>query len=208
MDTIAAINGRIAEIQGTIAALAPRRAAASTALSTSTSSSTSFAATLAGEVTKQSSTRATAAAGAVDVTNLPVQQIGAYGPEQLANAAAIINAGRAKGLSVRDQTIGVMTAIGESSLRVVDHGDTAGPDSRGLFQQRDNGAWGSLSDRMDPTTSATSFFTALSRVSGRDSMSPTLVAHAVQRNADPQHYAKSWDAAVAIVAGLTGTAAR
>lgn len=206
MDTIAAINGRIAEIQGTIAALAPRRAATPT-----TSSSASFAATLAGEVTRQSTTRATGAAGAagsVDAANLPVQRIGAYGPEQLANAASIINAGKAMGMSVRDQTIGVMTAIGESSLTVADHGDTAGPDSRGLFQQRANGAWGSLADRMDPTTSATSFFTALSRVSGRDSTEPTLVAHAVQRNADPQHYAKSWDDAVAIVTRLTGATSR
>jgi hypothetical protein len=204
VDGYAAISSRIAEIRGTLAALAPRPAA-------TTTSSATFASVLATEVSSQ----ATPAAGpvlaasstpvAIDATNLPAQRIGAYGPQQLANAAAIINAGKAMGLSVRDQTIGVMTAIGESSLTVADHGDTAGPDSRGLFQQRANGAWGSLADRMNPTTSATSFFTALAGVKGRDAMAPTLVAHAVQRNADPQHYAKSWDAAVAIVTQLTGS---
>ena len=111
------------------------------------------------------------------------------------------------GLSLRDQTIGVMTAMGESSLEVLDHGDTVGPDSRGLFQQRDNGAWGTLAQRMDPAASATSFFTALLRVGGRDAMAPTQVAHTVQRNADPQHYAKHWDNAVAVVSRLTGATA-
>ena len=195
MDGIAAIGGRIAAIEGTLAALAPARGTSSA--TGATSSAGSFASILATEVN--------GGAGPVDAANLPVQQVGSYGPEQLANAAAIINAGKAQGLSTRDQTIGVMTAMGESSLRVVDHGDVAGPDSRGLFQQRANGAWGSLSDRMSPTASATSFFTALSRVGGREAMTPTAVAHAVQRNADPSYYTKYWDSAVAVVSALTAT---
>ncbi len=87
---------------------------------------------------------------------------------------------------------------------MLDHGDTAGPDSRGLFQQRDNGAWGTYAERMDPTASARSFFRALERVDGRDAMTPTLVAHAVQRNADPNHYTRYWDDAVGLVARLRG----
>lgn len=192
MDGIAAITSRIAEIQSTVGALNPQPTAASSA--------GAFDSVLATEVTKQS-----VSTTGVDPTALRVRQVGAYGSDQLANAAAIIKAGQGLGLSVRDQTIGVMTAIGESSLRVVDHGDTAGPDSRGLFQQRANGAWGSYADRMNPTVSATSFFTALAGVQGRDSVSPTIVAHTVQRNADPQYYTKYWDDAVAIVSGLTGT---
>jgi hypothetical protein len=124
--------------------------------------------------------------------------------EQVGNAAAIVRAGAGMGLSLRDQAIGVMTALGESSLRVLDHGDRVGPDSRGLFQQRDNGAWGTLAERMDPTASAQSFFRALARVVDRDATVPTLVAHRVQRNADPQHYARWWDQAVGTVAALTG----
>ena len=190
MDGIAAINGRIAEIQGRIAVLSPQRASAT---------SGSFASVLAAELTD--------AVSGPSVTAAPgTAQVGRYGADQLANAAAIVQTGKGMGLSARDQTIGVMTAIGESSLRVLDRGDSAGPDSRGLFQQRANGAWGSLASRMDPTASATSFFSALARVPGRDSMTPTAVAHQVQRNADPQHYARYWDDAVAIVSRLTGTA--
>jgi hypothetical protein len=206
VDSIAAISARIAEIQAPLAAMTSRPA-------TPTLSGGAFASTLADAVTRQAASASGAPALSsgtgvgLDTTSLPVQRIGAYGPAQLANAAAIIHAGQVAGMSVRDQTIGVMTAIGESSLTVVDHGDTAGPDSRGLFQQRANGAWGSLADRMDPTTSATSFFKALSGVGGRDSMDPTLVAHAVQRNADPQYYAKYWQSAVAIVTQLTGSSA-
>ncbi|MDA8438488.1 MAG: M23 family metallopeptidase [Propionibacterium sp.] len=135
----------------------------------------------------------------------PQPAIDGYSSVQLANAADIINAGATLDLGVRDQTIAVMTAMGESALTVADHGDQAGPDSRGLFQQRDNGAWGTLADRMDPTTSATNFFKALQRVSGRDSLAPTIVANKVQRNADPYYYAKFWGPAVAVIEGLTGT---
>ena len=198
MDGIAAIESRIGMIQSTLAAFrsttAPQTvtvrttAATTTSSSTPSASATQFASALATEVAH--TTSSTPVAG--------------YSGVQLDNAKAVLAAGQRMGLSLRDQTIGVMTAMGESSLKVLDHGDKAGPDSRGLFQQRDNGAWGTLAQRMDPTASATSFFTALQRVGGRDGMSPTMVAHTVQRNADPQHYAKYWDKAVAAVSGLTG----
>jgi murein DD-endopeptidase MepM/ murein hydrolase activator NlpD len=97
-----------------------------------------------------------------------------------------------------------MTAMGESGLRVLTHGDAVGPDSRGLFQQRDNGAWGTLADRLDPFTSATNFFAKLATISDRESLAPTIVAHRVQVNSDPYHYAKYWDSAVEVVEGLTG----
>ncbi len=199
MEQIGAIGRRMLEIRATIDAIdTSRTTAAATVTATSTSAVTStddaFAAALAA---------ATGTTGTTATSTLP--QVDGFTTEQVGNAAAVVEAGRSMGLSLRDQAIGVMTAIGESSLRVLDHGDTAGPDSRGLFQQRDNGAWGTLAERMDPTASAQSFFRALQRVTDRDTMSPTLVAHAVQRNADPQHYARSWDDAVALVARLTGT---
>jgi hypothetical protein len=130
--------------------------------------------------------------------------IGSYDAAQVANAAQIITAAKNLGIDARGQAVGVMTAIGESTLTVVDHGDGPGPDSRGLFQQRANGAWGSYTDRMDPTISATSFFKALIGVPGWESMAPTLAAHTVQRNADPYHYERFWDAAVQIVSTLSG----
>ena len=124
---------------------------------------------------------------------------------QLSNAAHILLAGREAGLGTRDQVTGVMTAIGESTLLVIDHGDEAGPDSRGLFQQRDNGARGSYSDRMDPRISADNFFAALLAVTERDALTPSEAAHRVQGNADPAHYSKYWQAAVAISETISGS---
>lgn len=141
----------------------------------------------------------------VDTTRVPPGPIGAgrWSGDQLVNAALIINAGSSLGLSQRDQTIGVMTAMGESALKVLDHGDSVGPDSRGLFQQRSAG-WGSLECRMNPTCSAQTFFRALAKVKNRASLSPTMTAHTVQRNADPGHYTTYWADAQKVVAMLAG----
>jgi hypothetical protein len=140
----------------------------------------------------------------VDPAAVPDGPVAGYAGEQLANAAAIVNAAHDLGLDTCAQVVGVMTAMGESSLRVLDRGDAAGPDSRGLFQQRDNGAWGSYADRMDPTTSATNFFRALQEVPDWPSLPPTIAAHRTQRNADPYHYARWWDDAVEVVSALAG----
>ena len=122
--------------------------------------------------------------------------------DQIKNASTIISAGKALGVNQRGQTIAVMTAMGESSLGVVNHGDAAGPDSRGLFQQRPS--WGTQTQRMDPKASATLFNRALLRVDGWADLEPTIAAHRVQRNADPNHYARFWDDAVQVVASVTG----
>ncbi|WP_125778377.1 M23 family metallopeptidase [Antribacter gilvus] len=140
----------------------------------------------------------------IDPAAVPATTVAGYSGEQLVNAAYILRAGQDLDLGVRDQTIGVMTAMGESGLRILDHGDAVGPDSRGLFQQRDNGAWGSYTDRMDPYISATNFFRAMMRIDDRDSLPPTIVAHRTQRNADPYHYERYWPAAVEVVEALVG----
>ncbi|ROQ30880.1 hypothetical protein EDF46_3390 [Frondihabitans sp. PhB188] len=128
--------------------------------------------------------------------------IDGYSGDQLVNATAIMNAGAALGVNTQGQTIGVMTAMGESTLENITYGDKAGPDSRGLFQQRDT--WGTLAQRMDPPTAATFFFQRLVKVPNWQSMSPSAAAHAVQINADPNHYTKYFDAAQAVVQALTG----
>ncbi|MGB4777051.1 MAG: peptidase M23 [Microbacterium sp.] len=136
-----------------------------------------------------------------------------YSQEQLDNAAVIIVAGRDLGLPMRDQTIAVMTAMGESSLRNLEYGDweTSGvtnPDgspttSIGLFQQQDG--WGTREQRLDPYTAATLFYRAmLARVPDRDGLEPTTVAHRTQINRDPDHYAPYWPLAVALVEELSG----
>ena len=140
----------------------------------------------------------------VDVTQTPKDPVAGYSGDQLINAAHIMNAASALGLDRAAQIIGVMTAMGESGLHVLDHGDTIWPDSRGLFQQRDTGVWGSLSDRMDPTISSTNFFTALQRVTGWQALAPTIAAHRVQGNADPYYYEQFYADAATVVGTLAG----
>ncbi|WP_371031299.1 M23 family metallopeptidase [Pseudoclavibacter sp. JSM 162008] len=152
----------------------------------------------------------------VDPNSVPDVEIAGYGREQLTNAANVILAGNDMGLSVRDQTIGVMTAMGESTLNNIDYGDweTSGvtnPDgspttSIGLFQQQDH--WGSREERLDPYRASQIFFSAMETsvpLPERDSVEPTLVAHRTQVNLDPYYYTKFWDGAVQIVEELSGT---
>jgi cell wall-associated NlpC family hydrolase len=141
-------------------------------------------------------------AASVDLGSAAGQTVANYGPDQLAVAAQIIAAGKDAGVSARDQQIAVMTAMGESSLQSLDYGDAVGPDSRGPFQQRDS--WGSLADRLDPYKSAGFFYAVLEGVEGRESMSPTQVAHSVQRNADPNYYTQYWEPAGQVMQALTG----
>ena len=139
--------------------------------------------------------------------------VAGYRVEQLGNACTILAAGRDLGFDERDQTIAVMTAMGESSLRNIDYGDweTSGvtnPDgsrttSIGLFQQQDS--WGPREARLDPYTAATVFYRAMAeRVPDRAALEPTMVAHRTQINEDPYHYARYWDRAVRVVAAVSG----
>ncbi|MBA8816825.1 hypothetical protein FHX48_001918 [Microbacterium halimionae] len=142
--------------------------------------------------------------------------VAGYGVEQLGNACTIIAAGSDLGFDGRDQTIAVMTAMGESSLRNIDYGDweTSGvtnPDgsrttSIGLFQQQDN--WGSRDERLDPYAAATLFYRAMAaRVPDREGIDPTMIAHRTQINLDANHYARYWDAATRVTAALGGSPA-
>lgn len=147
---------------------------------------------------------ATSCAGGTVNTATATSQapIDGYTGEQLTNAALIVNAGAALGMGQQAQTIAVMVAMDESGLQILDHGDAAGPDSRGLFQQR--ASWGSLHDRMDPTTAATAFYRHLAAVPGWQQMTPTQAAHTVQRNENPDAYTPYWAPAQAVVAALAG----
>ncbi len=127
--------------------------------------------------------------------------VSGYQGDQLVNAATIMNAGAQHGVNTAGQTLAVMTAMGESGLRNLEYGDAAGPDSRGLFQQRDT--WGTLSERMDPTLAAGFFFDRLVHVPNWDTLPPTQAASLVQINANPDHYSRFYPAAAAVVAALT-----
>lgn len=134
----------------------------------------------------------------------------AYDADQLENARTIMRVAEEAGLDERAQVIGVMTAMGESSLRNIGYGDweTSGvrnPDgsattSLGLFQQQE--WWGSEEERLDPATAASHFFAALIDVDGWEDMRPTLAANAVQGNDDPHHYEPFEAAATELVRTL------
>lgn len=140
------------------------------------------------------------------------QNVAGYSGDQLLNAAHIMNAATVLGLPEEAQIIGVMVAMGESSLKNITYGDdivgVKNPDgtptsSVGLFQQQT--WWGSYADRMDPEKSATLFFGRLATVPGWQDMQPSAAAHKVQRNADPNHYTKYLQSAVDVVAALSGS---
>jgi hypothetical protein len=130
--------------------------------------------------------------------------------EQWRNAAAIVAQGRTDGVSVHGLIVGLMTARQESSLVNVGHGDTAGPDSIGLFQQRD--PWGPRAVRMDPAGTAHLFYTGgvspgtpgLLDIPGWQAMDLSAAAQAVQRSAFPDAYARWQPLATQMLAHLDG----
>lgn len=71
-------------------------------------------------------------------------------------------------------------------------------DSVGLFQQRDNGAWGTVADRMDPFKSAGMFFDVLKSFDWQ-SMSRGAAAQKVQRSAFPSRYEPAMPGAESLV---------
>jgi hypothetical protein len=139
------------------------------------------------------------------------REIAGYSGDQLDNAAAIMNAATTAGLSARAQLLGVMTAMGESSLKNITYGDaeTSGvtnPDgtlttSIGLFQQQDS--WGSRDDRLNPTKAALMFYDRLVNVDGWETLPASEAIHRVQINSDPNHYSKWESPAVAVTSALT-----
>lgn len=152
-------------------------------------------------VTVVFSSGSAAAAGAcipqVGLVEKVREEVPKWDAEQLVNAAAIMQAASQVGLTRAAQVLGVQTALQESTLRVLDYGDQVGPDSRGLFQQRDN--WGPLDVRMDPLGSSLLFFEALKKVEGWEAMRPEEAIHAVQINERASDYIQRREDAEAIV---------
>lgn len=128
--------------------------------------------------------------------------------QQWQNVAAIVTQGAADGVPPQGLVIAVMTARQESSLINVAYGDAAGPDSRGLFQQR--APWGPLTVRMDPRGAAHLFFTGgraagtpgLLDIPGWQTMPSWQAANRVQRSAFPTAYARWQTLAGAMVGAL------
>lgn len=133
---------------------------------------------------------------------------------QLFFAYEIARAAKAKRLPSRGAMIGIGTALVESGDPMKMWANRAVPeslafkhdavgsdhDSVGLFQQRNNGAWGTTADRMSPFRSAGMFFGAMLRKFPKwASMAPGAVAQGVQVSAFPSRYAGKMDKAMSLV---------
>lgn len=119
-------------------------------------------------------------------------------PDQRANAQAIIGVAKEMGAPPRAWLVALATAMQESTLRNLDHGDR---DSLGLFQQRPSQGWGSPAQVTDPTYSSRTFYRHLLAVPGWEAKPVTVAAQTVQRSAFPSAYAKHQGIATALVAG-------
>ncbi|TDU76164.1 hypothetical protein [Streptomyces sp. KS 21] len=122
-------------------------------------------------------------------------------PEQAGNAATIAAVGVAKGLPDRAVTIALATAMQESGLRNLPHGDR---DSLGLFQQRPSMGWGTEQQIMDPVYSAGIFYERLVAVKGYSRLPLTEAAQQVQLSGFPQAYAKHEPDATVLTAAFAG----
>lgn len=142
-------------------------------------------------------------------------QVGPFDREQLQNAVIIANTASELGLGERGQFIGIMAAIGESTLRNLGYGDdihgVTNPDgsatcSVGLFQQQwclKGQPWGTREDALDPRTASMNFLKALREQGDWETGTPTLVINAVQGNSDPMHYAPYEEDAKQILSYIT-----
>lgn len=137
-------------------------------------------------------------AGGPAPSGAPVANLDA---EQSSNARAIAGVAQRRGLGRAGVVIGIMTAITESTLHNVNHGDAMGPSSRGLFQQM--GPWGPLSVRMDPAGAAGLFYDRLASFNWQ-SLTPWAAAQKVQQSefSSGSNYQQNYSQAQAIATSL------
>ena len=124
--------------------------------------------------------------------------------DQAVNASLITAVAVRRGLPPRAASIALATAMQESKLRNIGHGDQAGPDSRGLFQQRPSQGWGTEAQVMDPYYAANAFYDALVKIPGYESLEITDAAQRVQRSAYPRAYEEHEDMGRSFASGLSG----
>ncbi|ATZ08306.1 hypothetical protein BOR84_10515 [Corynebacterium striatum] len=124
----------------------------------------------------------------------------------------IAEAAKRLGVGAKGAKIGVATALVESGNPMKMWANNAVPeslkykhdavgsdhDSVGLFQQRDNGAWGEVWQRMDPYESAAMFFRQLHTFKWQD-MEPGAAAQKAQVSAFPGRYAQQMGLAEELV---------
>jgi hypothetical protein len=148
--------------------------------------------------------------------------------QQLTRAATIIAVGKTNHIPARGQLIAIMTALTESSLRVLSNtwaypesasipndGNGGDHDSVGLFQQRPAAGWGTVQHLMDPVWSSRAFYggptgpnhgspRGLLDIDGWRAMDPGAAAQAVQISAYPDRYAVNQPVAEKVLSTLSG----
>ncbi|MFD8590790.1 C40 family peptidase [Streptomyces sp. NPDC059637] len=122
--------------------------------------------------------------------------------EQIPNAQTIVATGISLRVPERGQVVALATALQESRLRNLAHGDR---DSLGLFQQRPSQGWGTAEQIRDPVHASESFYEALLQVSGWQQMTVTQAAQAVQKSGYPDAYAQWEPLATALQKAITAT---
>jgi hypothetical protein len=121
--------------------------------------------------------------------------------QQAQNAAVIAAVGTRRRLPARAVSIALTTAYQESDLENLRYGDS---DSLGLFQQRPSQGWGTSRQVLNPYYASNAFYTALTKVSGYQTMDIAHAAQAVQRSAYPAAYAVHERAGRDVASALTG----
>lgn len=140
----------------------------------------------------------------------PAQRTATLDAEQRAHALRIIAIGRELGVSDRGIAIALATAMVESTMRNLDHGDR---DSLGLFQQRPSQGWGTPAQILDAERSIRVFYggahdpngaasNGLLDIAGWQARSFSAAAQAVQISAFPERYGLWEQQAMQWVAGL------
>ncbi|WP_411815487.1 phage tail tape measure protein [Gordonia sp. SND2] len=143
------------------------------------------------------------------------------GQEFLVKEAAIAAAER--GFNAEGAAIGIATELVESGDPIKMWANNADPQSlqyphdavgsdgtsSGPFQQQNNGAWGSVAQRMNPRGSASMFFNELKKKDWQ-AMDPGAAAQSVQRSAFPDRYGTQMERARQLVksAGVFDTGGR
>lgn len=122
--------------------------------------------------------------------------------EQIGNARAIANIGRARGLNDNAIQIAIMTALAESEMRNITWGDR---DSLGMFQQRPSQGWGTPQQVTNINYSINKFYDALQGTNWQR-MNPWNAAQAVQRSFDPSgnNYRARYATAMAVYRDIQG----
>ncbi|MDF2915832.1 MAG: hypothetical protein K0S70_49 [Microbacterium sp.] len=154
-----------------------------------------------------STAAAACGAGAGDtaaVTKDLPKKVGTWDTDQVKMAARLVGAAHEVKANEQATTIVVMTAMGESSLTNLNHGDAVDNTTIGVLQQDDS--YGERADRLNPEKAAKAFLAKLVKVPDWETLEPTIAAHKVQVNAAPYHYAKFWTDAQQMVAAVTGAA--